>query len=74
MGSRGFFSAFWLKKLLTLVVVVVGAVSFVENSAALDSTAENQAFNVLNRLLTFLWKTQNPPFFNTLRGIPHVEN
>jgi len=74
MGSRGFFSAFWLKKLLTLVVVVVGAVSFVENSAALDSTAENQVFNVLNRLLTFLWKTQNPLFFNTLRGIPHVEN
>ena len=73
-GCRAVVAGPYQQKLLTLVVAVVGAVSFVENSAALDSAAENQAFNVLNRLLTFLWKTQNPPFFNTLRGIPHVEN
>jgi len=46
----------------------------VENSAAPDSDAENRPFNLLNSLWRFLLKTRKPPFFNTLCGIPPVEN
>lgn len=57
-----------------MVVVVVGGVSFVENSADADCAAENRAWIVLNSLWSFLWKTRETPFFNTRRGIPSVDN
>ena len=50
-----------------MVVVVVGGVSFVENSAGPDCAAENRTWIVLNSLWTFLWKTRKTPFFNTRR-------
>ena len=57
-----------------MVVVVVGGVSFVENSAGPDCAAENREWIVLNSLWTFLWKTRKTPFFNKPRGIRAVDN
>lgn len=46
-----------------MVVVVVGGVSFVENSAGPDCAAENRGWIVLNNLWTFLWKNPENSFF-----------